>query len=79
MIFDSGTTQLIHETMIQQELERHGPAHLLRTREPFPVANPLQGLRGFAASTVYHLANRIDPMPRGAKPTLPACPECAAT
>lgn len=61
MIPDPGTTRLIHEKMIQDELERHGPAHMRRAREPFPIGAPLVALRAGTARALYALSQRISP------------------
>ncbi len=68
---DPTTNQLIHDTMIREELERHGPAHLRRVHEPFPINTPLRGVRGATARALLRLAERIEPLPQ-AGTTMPA-------
>jgi hypothetical protein len=63
---DTTTNQLVHDTMIREELERHGPTHLLRVHEPYPFGDPLRGMRGATARALLRLAERIDPLPHTA-------------
>jgi hypothetical protein len=63
MYTDPTTTRLIHDTMIREELERHGPAHLRRHPEPIPMRGLVAPARAAAAGALHRLAARIAPAP----------------
>ncbi len=68
-----GTTQLIHDTMIQEELQRNAPDRHHYFGETQAVRGPVPMLRQLAARALYGLSARIAPV----KPELPG--DTAAT
>lgn len=70
MIPDPGTTRLIHDHMVEEELQRQRPADERRQTEPWPIQSPRHVLREAIAGSVYRLATVIDPRPRVQPPSV---------
>ena len=67
MIPDPGTVRMIHDHMIDEELQRQRPMDERDERhatEAYPVQTSRHVLREAIANTVYRIARRIDPQPR---------------
>ena len=58
---DPKTIILIHETMVQEELQRNDPEHHLYVKEGPPIRGPITFAREALASLLYALGDRIKP------------------
>lgn len=66
---DPHTTRIIHERMIQEELQRNYPEHHLYIRESDSVRKPIIVIRRAVASFLFTLGKRVAPPSRTVDPS----------